>query len=75
MEYALYRLEKTKIAFEQDQLIDPKLCRPTFYYPKFYAISNFISYIKADDSTVNYDIAHSEAAYKYSLKAFYYRIN
>ena len=39
MEHALYKLEKIKIAFEQHQSIDSKLCQPTFNYPKFHAIS------------------------------------
>ena len=42
MEHALYRLEKTKIAFEHNRPIDAKLCRPTFNYPKFYATSHFV---------------------------------
>ncbi len=42
MEHALYRLEKTKIAFESHRPIDAKLCRPTFNYPKFHAISHFV---------------------------------
>ena len=75
MEHALYRLEKTKIAFEHHQLIDSKLCQPTFNYPKFYAISHFIWYIWNYGNAVNYDIAHSEAAHKYLLKAFYNKIN
>ncbi len=45
MEHALYKLEKTKIAFEQHRPIDSKLCRPTFNYPKFYAIRHFVQCI------------------------------
>ncbi len=42
MEHVLYRLEKTKIAFEQHWPINSKLCQPTFNYPKFHAISYFV---------------------------------
>ncbi len=75
MEHALYRLEKTKIVFEQYRPIDSKLCRPTFYYPKFHVINNFVQYIRDYGSAVNYDTTYSEAAHKYLLKAFYNRTN
>ena len=42
IEHALYRLEKTKIAFEQQWPINSKLCQLTFNYPKFHAISHFV---------------------------------
>ena len=42
IKHALYRLEKTKVAFEHYQPIDFKLCWPIFNYPKFHAISNFV---------------------------------
>ncbi len=57
MEHALYRLEKTKIAFEQHRPINSKLCWPTFNYPKFHAISHFVKCIRDYGSAVNYDIA------------------
>lgn len=41
IKYALYKLDKAKIAFEKYYLIDPKLFRSTFNYPKFYAITYF----------------------------------
>ncbi len=75
MEHALYRLEKTKITFKQYWPIDFKLCRPTFNYPKFHAISHFVQYIRDYGSAVNYDTTHSETVYKYFLKAFYNRTN
>ncbi len=75
MEYALYKLEKTKIAFEYHWPIDPKLYWPAFKYPKFHAISHFVKCIWNYDSAVNYDTAHSKAAHKYLLKAFYNRTN
>ena len=37
----LYRLEKTRIAFEHHWPIDSKLYQPTFNYSKFYTISHF----------------------------------
>ena len=41
IEHALYRLEKTNIAFEHHRPIDSKLCRPKFNYPKFHAVTHF----------------------------------
>ncbi len=75
MEHALYRLEKTKIAFEQHQPIDSKLCWPIFNYPKFHAISHFVQCIRDYCNVVNYNTAHNKAAHKYLLKAFYNRTN
>ena len=74
-EHPLYKLEKTKIAFEHYRPIDSKLCRPTFNYSKFHTVTHFAQCIRDYDSVVNYDTAHSEAAYKYLLKAFYNRTN
>ena len=42
MEHALYRFDKTKIAFENHYSINVKLFQPTFNYPKFYAMIYFI---------------------------------
>ncbi len=75
MEHALYRLKKTKIAFEHHRPIDPKLYRPVFNYPKFNTISHFVQCIRNYGSAVNYDTAHSETTHKYLLKAFYNRTN
>ncbi len=75
MKHTLYRLENTKLAFEHYRPIDYKLCQPTFNYHKFHAISDFIQYIWDYNTTVNYDTAHSKAAHKYLLKAFYNKIN
>ena len=75
MEHSLYRLKKTKIAFEQQQTVDSKLSWPTFNYFKFHAISHFIQYIGDYGSAVNYDITYSKATHKYLLKAFYNKTN
>ena len=75
MEHALYKLEKTKIAFKHHRPIDSKLCRPMFNYPKLHAVTHFAKCIRDYGSAVNYDIAHSEAAHKYLLKAFYNKTN
>ncbi len=75
MEHALYRLDKTKIAFENHCPINAKLFRPTFNYPKFHAMTYFVKCIQDYGSAINYDTAHSEAAHKYFLKAFYGRTN
>ena len=71
MEHVLYRLEMTKITFEQYRPINSKLCRPIFNYPKFHAISYYVQCIWNYSSAVNYDTAYSEAAHKDLLKAFY----
>ena len=75
IEHVLYRLEKTKIAFKHHRPIDSKLCRLTFNYPKFYAVSHFTLCIQNYGSAVNYGIAHSKAAHKYFFKTFYNRTN
>ena len=75
MEHALYRFEKTKIAFEYPRPIDSKLCQPTFNYSKFHAVTYFAQCIQDYNSAVNYDITHSKAAHKYLLNAFYNRTN
>lgn len=75
MEHVLYRLEKMKIAFEDHRAINPKLCQPTFNYPKFHAISHFVQCIWNYDSAVNYDTTHSKAVHKYFLKTFYNKAN
>lgn len=73
MEHALYRLDKTKIAFENHCPINVKLFQPTFNYSKFYAITHFIKCIRDYGSMINYDTANGEAAHKYLLMAFYRR--
>ena len=44
-DHALYRFDKTKIAFENHRPIDAKLFRPTFNYPKFHAMTYFVKCI------------------------------
>lgn len=75
MEYALYRLEKTKIAFENYCLIDTKLHQLTFNYSKFHAISYFVQYIWDYNSSVNYYTAYNKAIYKYLFKVFHNKTN
>lgn len=75
MEHALYKLEKTKIAFEKHRPIDTKLYQPTFNYFKFHAINYFVQYVWDYSRTVNYDTAHSKAVQKYFLKSFYSKTN
>ncbi len=75
MEHALYRLDKTKIIFENHRPIDAKLFRPTFNYPKFHAIIHFVKCIQDYRSVINYDIAYNEVAHKYFLKALYGQTN
>ena len=75
MEHVLYRLEKTRIAFEHYWPINPKLCRLAFNYPKFHVISHFAQCIQNFSSVVNYDTTPSKTAYKYLLKTFYNKTN
>ena len=42
MKHALYRLDKTKIAFENHRSINVKQFQPTFNYLKFHAITHFV---------------------------------
>ena len=75
MEYALYKLEKIKIAFKHHRPIDSKLCRPTFHYSKFHTVTPFAQCIRNYGSAINYDTTYSKAAYKYLFKAFYNNTN
>lgn len=63
MELVLYKLEKTKIAFERHHLFDAKLCQSTFNYSKFHETSHFVYYIWDYSSIINYDIAHNKTAH------------
>ena len=71
LEHALYRLDKTKIIFENYCLIDSKLFRTTFNYPKFHNMIHFVKYIQEYGSMINYDMTYSKIAHKYLLKTFY----
>ena len=71
MEHTLYKLDKTKIAFENHCPINAKLFQPTFNYQKFHAMTHFVKCIQDYRSAINYNTAYSEVAYKYILKAFY----
>ncbi len=75
IKHALYRLDKTKIAFENYRPINAKRFRPTFNYPKFRTMTHFVKCIRDYGSAINYDTAYSEAAHKYLFKAFYGRTN
>ena len=75
MEHALYKLEKTKTAFEHHWPINSKLCWPTFNCSKFYVISYFVQYINNYGDAINYDTAYSKAVPKYFFKTFYNKKN
>ncbi len=75
MEYALYRLDKTKIMFENHYPINAKLFQPTFNYPKFHTMTDFVKCIRDYGSAINYDTVHSEAVHKYFPQTFYGRTN
>lgn len=75
MKYTLYKLNKTKIVFQNHCFIHVKLFRPTFNYLIFYAMIYFVQCILDHKSAINYDIAFNEIAYKYFLKAFYEKTN
>ena len=42
IEYTLYRLDETKITFENHCLINIKLFQPTFNYPKLYTKNHLV---------------------------------
>ena len=75
IEYTLIKLEKTKIAFENYHLINIKLFQLSFNYPKFYAITHFLYFIRDYSSAINNDTTHSKIVYKYLLKVFYGKTN
>ena len=67
---ALYRLHKTKIAFENYCSINAKLFWLTFNYPNFHVMTHFVKCIQDYGSAIKYDIAYSKAVYKYFLRPF-----
>lgn len=69
--HALYRFDKTKIAFENYYLIDIKLFQPTFNYSKVYAITHFVKCIQNYRRIINYNTAYNKIAYKYFFNAVY----
>ena len=71
MDHALYRLGKTKIAFENHCPIDAKLFQPTFNYLKFHSIIHFVKCILDYGSAIIYNMVYSQTSYKYLLKVFY----
>lgn len=64
MEHALYKLNKTKIVFDNHYPIEAKLFQPTFNYLKFHAITHFVKCIQDYRNAINYDKAYNEAAHK-----------
>lgn len=73
--YALYRLHKTNIAFENHCLIVAKSFKSAFNHPKFYAIIYFIKCIKDYGSAINYTIVYRKIILKYLFKVFYEQTN
>lgn len=70
----LFKLEKLKIFFQYNQLIDFQPGQLLFNYIKFYTISYFF-YIFQIKSMVNYNTIYNKAIYKYFFKTFYNEIN
>ncbi len=70
IEHTFYKLDKTKITFENHRPIDAKLFQPTFNYPKLHTMIHFNKCISNYGIVINYDMAHCEIAYKYFLKTY-----
>ena len=70
IEYILFKFDKRKITFENYCLIDAKLFKLTFNYPKFYVMTHFVKCIQNHGNIIIFNIAYSKTAYKYFLKAF-----
>lgn len=68
MEYSLYKIDNTKIAFKYYQPINFQLYSPIFNYLKFYINSHFIQYIQNYSSIVHNNIVYKKVAHKYFLK-------
>ena len=71
IKYALYKLNKRKLTFENLDLIDLKLFQLIFNYLKFYAITHFVYCIWDYNSAINHNTAYSKAIHKYFFKIFY----
>ncbi|OCK92885.1 uncharacterized protein K441DRAFT_568977, partial [Cenococcum geophilum 1.58] len=46
-----------------------------FNFPKFYAMTHFMDYIRQFGAANGYNTSNGEAAYKYAVKAYWNRIN
>ena len=75
LEQALYRIDRTKAVFKQFRPIDKTTDEGHFNFPKFHAMTHYISCIREYGAADNFDTEHSEAAHKYHVKAFYGRTN
>jgi hypothetical protein len=75
LDHALYRIDKTKAVFKQFRPVDKATDEGHFNFPKFHAMTHYTSSIREYRAADNFDTEHSEARYKYHVKAFYGRTN
>jgi hypothetical protein len=75
LEQALYRIDKTKVAFQKLRPIDKITEEGHFNFPKFHIMTHYTTCIREYGAADNFDTEHSEAGHKYHVKAFYGRTN
>jgi hypothetical protein len=75
LEQALYRIDKTKVAFQRLRPVDKLTEEGHFNFPKFHVMSHYTTYIREYGAANNFNTEHSEAGHKYHIKAFYRRTN
>jgi hypothetical protein len=75
LKQALYRIDRTKVAFQRLRPVDKKTEEGHFNFPKFHVKSHYTTYIKEYGAADNFDTEHSEAGHKYYVKTFYRRTN
>jgi hypothetical protein len=75
LDHALYRIDKTKVAFKALRPVDKATDEGYFNFPKFHVMTHYMSCIRDFGAADNFDTEHSEAGHKYHVKAFYRRTN
>ena len=71
----MYRIDKTKVAFQKLCPIDKKTEAGHFNFPKFHVMTHYVTCIREYGTADNFDTEHSEVGYKYYVKTFYGRTN
>ena len=75
LDHALYRIDKTKVAFKALRPVDKVTDEGHFNFLKFHVMTHYTSCIRDFGAADGFDTEHSEAGHKYHVKAFYGRTN
>jgi hypothetical protein len=75
IEYALYRINKMKVAFRALHPLDKSTNEGYFNFPKFHVMTHYTLFIQDFGVADNFDIEYSKVGHKYHIKDFYRRTN